>query len=399
MDRSRMKAALLKRSKKSAENKGFQKGSILKDNVENLKLWRCKDGEHIIDIIPYEAGGNDSITDEGDPTYCYEFYVHRDLGPTEDQRCICLAETFGEACPVCEHRKQLMKDGADDDIWKPLLAKQRNMYNIVCYDTEKSEDQGVMVWEVAWFYMEKHLTKLAKGPMQRGGKRGRKEIDPNIAFADPDSGRSISFEVAIKKGKDSYPEYSAHQFLTRDYEIDDETLDNAHSLDEIIEIPTYGEVYELYWGESVVNNEPEPEPEPEPEKKTSSRRGKSKKNNLKPKDDKKNTNECPNDFIFGEDNGLKPECEDCDPEIWEKCVELNSSITSKSEPEPELEPEPEKKTSSRRGGSSRRSGNSKRTEPEKKTSSRRSKQDVNKTEKEPEKEKSSSNSRRRGRRR
>ncbi len=383
--RESMKEALLARSKKSANNEKSFKGSILQDNIENLKMWKCKDGSHIIDIIPYPAGRNDSLTGEGEPTYCFEFYVHRDLGPTNDQRSICLSETFGEPCPICEHRKELMKDGVDDDVWKPLFSKQRNLYNIVSYDTDEDEDRGVQIWDVAHYYMEKHLTKLAKGPMQRGGRRGlTNEIDPNIAFADPDSGKSICFEVFTPKGKNTFPEYSTHQFESRNYEITDEILDSAHILDEIIKIPTYDELYELYWGESKDGDSSQSKSEESTSSGRNSRRGK--KEEVKEEESKQsvgrrggsrkgkpetkkeestskrgnsrrgkkeeetkidsNDNECPHGFTFGKDANGEDECENCDKEIWERCVSFDSKE--------DVETKTKKEESTSKRGNSRR---------------------------------------------
>ncbi len=375
-----MKEALLKRTKKGASRKGFGKSSVFKSDLEDIKFWSCKQGDHIIDIIPYDAGANDPLTDEGDPTYCFEFFIHRDVGPTEDQKVICLAETYGEACPVCEHRRALQKEGADEDVWKPKLAKQRNAYNIVCYDTDKDEDRGVQVWEVAWFYMEKHLTKLAKGPMQRGG-RGRNKsttIDPNIAFADPDEGRSVCFNVETE-GRD-YPEFSSHQFEARDYQIDDEILDEAQTLDDLVDILSYDEVYELYWGEKPDGAETEPKSDPEPEKtsrgkrnktsdskqepeKTSSRRNRGKKPVEEPEEEPEEEipfghDECPSGHEFGVDTNNKEECDSCPKENWEECVSK-----SDEQPEPEEEEPKEEEPRSERQARGRRNNSTKKDEP------------------------------------
>jgi hypothetical protein len=382
-DRKAMKEKLLKRTKQGGNKQG--RSGVFKDDIEGVKLWRPKEGDHIIDIIPYCAGENDPITDEGDPTYNLEYYRHPNVGPTEEQSILCLADTFGEACPICEHRKVLQKEGADKETYVPLYPKQSNIYNIVCYDTDK--DLGVQVWDVAWFYMEKHLVKLAKGPIQRGGKRGKSSnIDPNVAFADPDEGKSICFDVE-KGGKDSFPSYSGHQFDDRDYEIDDETLESAQCLDELIKIPTYAEVYELYWGEKFEEGgePPEEKQDSKPsrnrsrgktsEKKDSESKGRRRGKKSEPETEQPNEEsektegeriedepiggECPIGGKFGEENGEFDECNDC--KVWNDCVNA---------PADDPEPEPEEKKTTKRSRTSRKT-DSKKSSDEGKTPSRR----------------------------
>ena len=348
IDRKKMKEALISRTQKGGRKGRIGQG-IFKDDIGEVNIWSCKEGDHIIDIIPYEAGRIDTITKTGDPTYCFELYVHRDVGPTQDQRVICLAETLGEACPICEHRRLLQKEGSDEANWKPLFPKQRNIYNIVCYDTDKEESKGVQIWEVAWFYMEKHLLKLAKGPMQRGSRKGGSSgIDPNIAFADPDDGRSICFNVETE-GKE-YHEYTAHQFEKRDYEISDEILESAHCIDEMIKIPTYAEVHELYWGEPLDGEENEIEEDIEEIEEEPKPVGRKKSNETKrrkiieevieediPEEAimaNNNETECPVGGEFGVDTNEYENCDSC--EIWESCVKSKENDV---EDEDEIEEE------------------------------------------------------------
>ena len=371
--RQKMKKALLKRTKEGSQRRGKSFLSLFKPDLEGVRFWRPKEGDHIIDIIPYEAGDMDPITKEGEVTYSLEFYIHRKVGPNEDQVVLCLAETFAEKCPVCEHRKQLQKEGADEDIWKPLFAKQRNLYNIVCLDSSKDEEKGVQVWEVAWFYMEKHLAKLAKGPMRRR-KRGRSDIEPNIAFADPDEGRSVCFTIETE-GRD-YPEFSGHQFDERDYAIEDEILDEAQCLDELLKIPTYEEVEAIYYGEvddeesddeddsdddeeevddddddeeeDTDTDDDDQEEEEKKEKNRSTKKRGRKTSSKKSSKKKSKKGKCPAGGEFGADvNEFGEECDDCD--YWEDCVEANQDLDDDDDDDDqEEEKKSKKKKKSRR---------------------------------------------------
>lgn len=228
--------ALKKRMKKSRERAQGGQRSIIKGDIP---LWRPKDGYHIIDIIPYLAGKNDPQTEKGDPTYTLETHVHTNIGP-DNLTMLCPARMYGDKCPICEHRDKLRERGAKEDEWKPLFPKVRHLYNVVCYD-KGEEKKGVQVWDVPWFYSEKHLQALAERPA-RGGKR--REIN----FPDEEEGKSITFNIEPAKSKNDFPSYVGWAFEDRDYSIDDDLLDAAFTLDEIIKIPKYDEISEAYWG-------------------------------------------------------------------------------------------------------------------------------------------------------
>jgi len=253
-NRKQMRESLRKRTQEQTEkSQGGSGKGFFKDNLQNVKFWSCKEGDHLIDIIPYNIGENDPRLSKfskrnelqvGDPHYVLEVFAHYDVGPSE-QSCICLAETYNKPCPICEHRKQLIKEGADEGVVNELKVSRypRVIYNIVSLETADEEAKGIQVFHTSSYLMETNLAKLAKGPV-RPGQTG---IDPYIYFADPDEGKSISFS---REGKGQNTRFTAHRFLDRNYEIEDEILDAAYCLDDLIYIPTYDEVYEMYWGEA-----------------------------------------------------------------------------------------------------------------------------------------------------
>ena len=208
---------------------------------KDVPMYRPKDGSHILDVIPYDAGPNDPLVNEGDPTYTFEYWAHVRVGPSEIMM-LCLAEMYNKPCPICEHRQKLREDGADDEVWKKLFPKRRNLYNIVSYDRGE-EEKGVQVYDVSYHYFEKALMAISKKP-GRGGKKER-----TINFADPDDGKSITYTIEPAKSKNDYPDFVGHTFDDRDYEITKKILRNAFVLDEVIHIPTYDELDKAYWGD------------------------------------------------------------------------------------------------------------------------------------------------------
>ena len=79
-----------------------------RSKLGNLQLFDPNSGYHVIDILPYFTGPNDPVKEEGSPTYLIDLYVHRYIGPKEDD-FICLYQTFNKPCPICEHRNKLRR--------------------------------------------------------------------------------------------------------------------------------------------------------------------------------------------------------------------------------------------------------------------------------------------------
>ncbi|OGH07207.1 MAG: hypothetical protein A2W22_00585 [Candidatus Levybacteria bacterium RBG_16_35_11] len=239
---SKLKQKIQNNQKRVKMGKG-----IFRDDV-SVDFYTPKAGEHIVDIVPFDMGPDSPIfrgkplTVEGDPDYVLDLWVHYGEGVGADQSVICLAQTFEKKCPICEHRQQLMADGETEKA-DQLKSKRRTIYNVVSYDSRADEAKGVQVWNVAFFYIEKHLLKLAKQPI----RSGRTDIDPYINFASEFSdGKSISFEI---DDKGEYAEYGGHKLLDRDYDLPQEVIEGAHQLDQLINIPEYEDVYQLHYME------------------------------------------------------------------------------------------------------------------------------------------------------
>lgn len=322
-DRRRDFRARTKKQKQRRQSK-----SIFKPDLDNVNFWKCEEGQHVIDIIPYFTGENDPLQDAGENAHSLEVYVHRDVGDVEGQMAICLKETFGEPCPICEHRQQLRREGdADEDLLKELTPSRyaRSIFNIVCYDTRREEEKGVQVWHTSEYLFTQHLMKLAEGPVRRGSDRPESFVN----FACPVDGKSVSFTT---EGTKMNTKHLALQFLDRDYEIDDELLDEAHTLDDLIDKPTYEQVYKLYWGEDMEEGEGEGDDDDEEEDRP--RRGRGRRTASAPKrrrtrdeddeeedddedDDGYADDECPHGGVFGDDCNNLDECEECD--AWDEC--------------------------------------------------------------------------------
>lgn len=317
--------------------------NIFKTDIEGFKLLKLKEGEHLVDIVPYRAGKHDPVTKEGVPSYVLDLWVHRGIGATEDS-FICLKLTYGKPCPICEDIARISAgEDYDEDYVKKIKAKRRCVYNMVCYDSDKEEDMGVQVYEVSHFYFEKNITVLAK---KRRGKSGA-NVGGGIGFAHPKHGKSISFVISGQKMNTKYEGFS---FEDRDYELSKDILQQAFVLDEIIHIPDYDEVKEAYESGAVPEQEEAPvqsrrsrgrqqeedsprsgrasretrrRPEPEPESPPDdddipSEQTESKSKSRSEQKVKEDSPECPGGGLFGKDTEQLPGCDNCD--VWDDCA-------------------------------------------------------------------------------
>ena len=314
--RDKMKKSLGKRTQESHKNRdsgGGIKNYFNESKMEGVSTWWAGKGDHIIDIIPYIAGKHDPRNEEGEPSYVLDIEVHRYVGPMDDM-VVCL-EQYGKPCPICERSRELNREGAD---WKteikPLKPSRRAMYNVIVRDDGEMEKKGVQVFEIAHWFMERHLAKIAKDP--RGGGF--------TVFSDPDEGKSISFERTGVGSENTM--YGGHRFADRPNPISDEELDSAYCLDDLIEIKDYDEIYSIFYGESSDNEEDADDTEPntsneeieDEEEAPPKRRNKSKKSK------RKRAPKCPHGFVIGEDIDEYDECEEC--EKWDECNDIADAM-------------------------------------------------------------------------
>jgi len=332
--RDKMRDKLKERTKESHKNR--DSGSGIKnyfndEQMSEVTTWWAGKGDHIIDVIPYFAGVHDPRNKEGEPAYVLDVEVHRAVGPMEEM--VVCPEQFGDLCPICEESRKRSHEGADykKDI-KPLKAGRRVMYNIVVRDGGEMEKKGVQVFEIAHWFMEKHLAKISKDP--RGGGF--------TVFSDPDEGKSVSFERTGTGAENTG--YSGHRFVDRPEPITDDELDSAHCLDDLIEIKDYDEIYEIFHGKESDNKESDVQPareepeagaeaepeveagaEAEPEVELTAKEKAAKRKKAKrARAAKKKTVECPHGGIIGEDIDELDECDAC--AIYDQCNDVADTL-------------------------------------------------------------------------
>lgn len=358
---------------------GSSKGGAI--NYRNydgeITFFSPTEGKHRINIIPYIIKSKNhplvksGEAEIGEKDYVLDFYAHRGVGPAE-KTVLCLKNTFGKPCPICEQSASLRKAGKEKEA-NALKPSRRVVYNI----EDLKEPGKLKVFETSHYLFEKELIEEARDDDEGGF----------IDFADEEEGKEIKFRATkVKKGDMEFNEFKSFSFEDRDEPLDEDLLNSAISFDELLVVPSYEDVEKILYGDddededekpkkkSKVKDEdedddPEDEDDEEPAPKSKKSKAKdeepedddeedepeeneeepedeeseddepapkkaAKKTSKKSEDDDEEDEEsapkkkcsgdcgkCPHGHKFGKDCDEFSECDDCD--VWDKCVKVN----------------------------------------------------------------------------
>lgn len=332
------KSKLAKRYQASYQSKDSDNGGKVgvmdwKKIDREISFFSPIEGRNRINIIPYEIKTKNHPLvkrgefEVGDLDYVMDFFVHRNIGPSESS-VVCLKNTFGKPCPICEQSALLRKQGKEQEA-NELKASRRVIYNV----QDLKDPEKVKVFETSHFLFEKELIDESRD--EEGGF---------VDFADPTDGKEIKFRCQeVQKGSMKFKEYKSFSFEDRDEEIDDDLLEQAISFDEVIRVPTYEEVEKILYGsEDEDDEEPkkkkveEDEDDEELKKKKveedyeeeveeSSKKKKSFEDldDVEDEEPKKSSGgKCPFGHKFGVDCDEHNDCDNCDK--WDSCFKANN---------------------------------------------------------------------------
>lgn len=230
------KGGLKKRHNTPTRKSGSRYPTVFNKKLipDGISFFVCGEGAHIVDILPWEAGANmplneqgDPITEEGDFDYVLDLFVHQNVGKMK-QPYVCPYENFGKPCPICEF---INDTRPEKKVWSKIRAKRRSIYLIWDRTTAEKEKKGVQIFDAAHFFMEEKILEIAKLPREGGFE----------VFSDPDEGKSVCW---TRKGSgQENTQYLGHRFIDREAPIPDRILESTFSLDGVINMhPTYDEI-------------------------------------------------------------------------------------------------------------------------------------------------------------
>lgn len=240
---------------------GSSKGGVINYRKYDgeVKFFNPTEGKHRINIIPYVIKSKNhplvksGEAEIGEKDYVLDFFTHRGVGPGE-KTVLCLKNTFGKPCPICEQASALRKAGKEKEAGA-LKPSRRVVYNI----QDLKEPEKLKVFETSHYLFEKELIEEARDDDEGGF----------IDFADEEEGMEIKFRASkVSKNNMEFTEFKSFSFEDRDEPIDKKLLDSAISFDELLTVPTYEEVEKILYGD---DDEDEDEEDEKPAKKSKSK--------------------------------------------------------------------------------------------------------------------------------
>jgi len=191
-----------KKWKERAEQSGYSRRSMF---VDEIKLYRVKDGDNLIRILP-------PTFDDADH-YGFEVFVHYGIGPDNDA-FLDLNKMQNEADPIVEERSRALKDN-DKDYADKLTSRKRVLVYIIDRDDEAA---GLQLWSMPWT-LDADITTLAVD------KRSGEVLD----IDDPEGGYDVEF---TKTGTGINTKYVGVAIARKPSPLDDDA-----ALEEAIERP------------------------------------------------------------------------------------------------------------------------------------------------------------------
>lgn len=289
----KLRDELVKTQEQSFKNKDDKSGafgSIFDKNKlpDGVVFWKCKDGEHVVDFVPWITGEGHPQLQPGSMTYVVDFWAHMNIGPMNDV-VACNQYMYRKPCPICEY---INKQRLPKEDYNKLRAKRRVAYLLWVHDSVEEERKGVQIYEASHFLMEANMVVVAQNP--KGGG--------SIIFADPDNGKSLVFNRTGSGATNT--KFSGHRFVDREAPIPDFILDQTFALEECMNLTSnYDEVKEIFFKGLASPSSAEPS-----------------NNSDDGIEDGQDGSTCPGKGEFGVDINKLPECKNC--QIWDNCYQV-----------------------------------------------------------------------------
>lgn len=323
-------------TKQRMENRGDFVSTTVKV-PEGMEVFKFQLGEndkkkkYLLDIIPYAAGKNNPVADEGEMHWERTYYVHKDVGP-KSRWYVCATNTFGDdhPCPICEHAAKLRRSGkADKEALKEFKPSKRQLF----YVKNRLEKDGKVRLLDIHGYMKDDTAfgQLIDGMLEN------KMDEPDHKyhnFFHLEDGMTI--EVMSKKhvlpGGSFVANGSTLTFEDRKKQYKGDEFDDLPSLDDLIIEPDYDKMKKAFL-EGGVDDEEEEDDED----------GKTKASKKKKEDDDGDEDEDTEDEDSDEDG------EDSDDEDDDESEDEDEDSDDEEEEEDEEDEEDEKPVKKKKG--------------------------------------------------
>jgi hypothetical protein len=384
---------LRQRTRESAEDRGKQhlgksqlKGpldlSLAGQEIKWLSLIHDPRNPPMFDIIPFEVRRPEyaamkqftgKLTNRvvGDWDYKLEISVHHKIGINQSP-VLCLREMLGMKCPICddmfeEYRKKGTAD-FNEKLAKALRPQWRCVYKV--YDYRDESYNGFKLFDFSYMHFEEPLCE-----------RAETSEEGYVTFSDPFDGRVLEVQTTLEKigDKNDYVKPAFINFLKRSDPYTEEDI-SLIPLDEMLIIPSYEEVCQIYFSSDTCQSDmeennanpnqsqPQEAPtarrRPEPQRQEPSQPQEAPTARRRPEQQGQESsqrdagNACGAGGNFGSDFQKFEYCQsECSDEIYNKCekrygeISQQRSLKNQEAPQVRRRPEPQKEENSQQQSS------------------------------------------------
>lgn len=202
-----------------------------------LEIFSPKEGKYRFDIVPFKAGKGNEYAEPGEWYYERTFWRHRQIGPKK-QSFICLKETAGKPCPICDHAAKLARDPKveNSEVINALRAQERQVFLVHMVPADKGEDTG----QVLLFEQAHNNFGALLDDRRRTADEGETHI---VNFDDGSAGATL--KVVFKQKDTGMFKYLAAQsidFIPRPRGLSDELLNHGYCPDAMLNLMDYDEL-------------------------------------------------------------------------------------------------------------------------------------------------------------
>lgn len=192
-------------------------------------------GTYFLDIVPYVSESGNEFVEAGEYWWEKTFYAHRNIG-VNDEWVVCLARTFKKPCPVCEFRAKLADDPEVDekeiDAYKPTKRIVCNAVNL------KKDRDTVKLLYMAHFSIAPEIKRALEAAFE--------DHEDNMEeFFLPENHNYLKCVVEPNEGGYSGFKVTRVDFKRAKSDLDEDILEQAANLDEILVVKDYDEIKEM----------------------------------------------------------------------------------------------------------------------------------------------------------
>lgn len=203
---------------------------------QGAKFFKPKAGLMLLDIIPFPAGKGNPCAEPGALWYERTFHLHPRIG-VDSNAFLCLRLSSGKPCPICEFRSKLLRKGSDtsEEQVKDMAPKERQLFNVI---NRKEPEKGIQIWDVSYHLFGKLLDARIRNSDEDEGYDRFHYLEGGMTL-------KVGFKEKSYEGR-TFLETETIDFKPRAEDLDEDLLEKAYCLDDLLVHPDYDDLKAIF---------------------------------------------------------------------------------------------------------------------------------------------------------